>query len=183
MSYNNISIKGSEGSQDLGRLLESIASPKEGSLNLLINYISAAQGGARKATIEIDANAIQATGDFTLSTCVATDTAVINGVSFECVNSGATGNQFNKGATDGLSAAALAAKINASATALVSGYVTATSASGVSDGTVTVTAVRAGKAPNGFTTTATGGISAGAARLTGGTDGTAQVIYCGGDSA
>lgn len=47
----------------------------------------------------------------TLAGVVATDTCVVNGVTYTCVASGATGNQFNIGASDTLTAANLAALI------------------------------------------------------------------------
>jgi hypothetical protein len=58
---------------------------------------------------------------------VATNAITINGVVFLCVASGATGNQFNVGGTDTISATNLAAVINASVTAGIAGMVTATS--------------------------------------------------------
>lgn len=106
----------------------------------------------------------QATGTLTFTSTVATNTFAINGVTFTCVASGATGNQFNVGGTDTLTAAAAAAAINASVTALIPGYVTATSALTV----VTVTAVNYGITSNQATLVGSANIAASAARLTGG---------------
>lgn len=112
--------------------------------------------------VRCDVNPVAATGTYTLSGASGVLTATINGVA--CSTASQSG-------TDTACATALAAAINASTNALVTGLVTATSAVGV----VTVTAI-AGKMGNAVTTTATGtGNTAGQARLTGGTDGTAQV--------
>jgi phage tail sheath gpL-like len=142
-------------------------------LNMQMNYLNALAGKVRVASVKTRVNSVQASQTFTLSTAVATNTAVINGVTFTCVASGATGNQFNVGASDTLTAAALAAAINASVTAKVSGYVTATSSGAV----VTVTAVEPGVSANLFTASATGGIAAGGAAFTGGTDGEYSVTH------
>lgn len=124
--------------------------------------------------IMIQENKVRATGTFTFATVIATNTILINGVTFTCVASGAGANQFNVGGTDTLTAAAAAAAINASVTALVSGYVTATSALGV----VTVQAVFYGLSGNQCTISSPNGtITASGARLTAGaTDATSQTL-------
>lgn len=118
--------------------------------------------------------AAKASGTLTLASVVATKTATINGVTFTAIASGATGNQFNVGADDTATAVNLAAAINASASALVSEHVIATSAAAV----VTVTAKRPGAAGNAVTIA--GGdatITASGARLTGGTDGASTSTF------
>lgn len=139
----------------------------------LAKYVSAIGAGIRKATVEVDVASVKASGTFTFSgVTTANDTVLINGVTFTAVASGATGNQWNNGATASDSATNLAAAINASVTALVSGYVTASSVAGV----VTVTAARPGILGNCITIAK--GVDAGTvdtvsgARLTGGTAGT-----------
>ncbi len=122
------------------------------------NYITALATGSESAmsasippqiAISIQENEVQASGTFILDTVIATDAVSINGVTFTCVASGATGNQFNIGASDVLTAASLAAAINASVTALVAGYVTATSAAGLTTtGVVTVTSAFYGLSGN-----------------------------------
>lgn len=134
----------------------------------LMAYIRGLMGGAKSASVYIGETAVQASGTVTLSSHVATNTVTINGVAFTCMASGATGNQYNVGADDTATADNLAAAINASSTALVSGYVTASAASGV----VTVTAVRPGLAGNMFTLAISANGSVSGAKLTGGTDGT-----------
>jgi phage tail sheath gpL-like len=117
--------------------------------------------------VRIEGEETQASGTFTLDTVIATDAVSINGVSFTAVASGATGNQFNVGADDTETAENLAAAINASATALVSGYVTASSAAEV----VTVTSVFYGLAGNAITIeSADATITASGARLEGGAE-------------
>jgi phage tail sheath gpL-like len=119
--------------------------------------------------------AAYATGTATLSSCVATDVLTINGVPFAVVASGATGNQVNKGADDTATAANFAAKINASATAKIKNYVTASSAAAV----VTVTAYVPGLLGNLITLAQTGNhITVSAAALAGGAGGdVASVTY------
>jgi hypothetical protein len=121
-------------------------------------------GVANTTSVRCDVNPVAPTGTFTISSGSGTITAVINGVSIA----------ITWATSDTNSAALLAAAINASTNALVLGLVSATSAAGV----VTVTGIgsAASLAGNAITTTATGtGHTAQQARLTGGTDGTAQV--------
>lgn len=98
---------------------------------------------------------------------------MINGVTFTAIASGATGNQFNVGVDDPTTAANAAAVINASASALIGGYVKATAALGV----ITVTAVSYGLSGNQATLVGSTNIVASAARLTGGVVDPNQVIY------
>lgn len=151
--------------------------------NLLHQYFNALRAGIRKATCAIAVIAVKASGTFTFSAVLtASDTLVINGVTFTARASGASGDEFNIGASATASATNLAAAINASATALISGYVVATSALGV----VTITSVRPGTLGNCITIAegVDGGtvIAASGARLTGGTEGTERTFYFGGAS-
>lgn len=123
--------------------------------------------------VSIEDNAVPASGTFTFASIVATNTMTINGVVFTCVASGATGNQFNVGASDTAAAANAAAAINASVTTLIAGYVTATSALGV----VTVTSVSRGKAGNQVTIVGGSNVTASGARLTGGAVDPGTVTY------
>lgn len=121
-------------------------------------------GVPNTVSVRCDVNPVAPTGTFTSSSGSGTQTALINGVSIA----------ITWATSDTVSAALMAAAINASTDALVSGLVSATSALGV----VTVTGIGSAisKTGNAITTTATGtGFTAGQARLTGGTDGTAQV--------
>lgn len=79
--------------------------------------------------------------------------------------------QYQVYTTDTLTAADLARAINANAS--MSPYVTATSALGV----VTVTAIAYGTAGNGTGLAATGGVSASATQLSGGTNDTSAITY------
>ena len=138
-------------------------------LNRLSAFLQAVNAGAYPASAVLrETGAVKASGTFTLATVIATDAVSINGVTFTAVASGATGDQFNVGASDALTAANLAAAINASATELVSEHVTASAA----DEVVTVTAKFAGHAGNAITiASADATITASGARLEGG-DGT-----------
>lgn len=154
----------------------------------IVNYVQSLTTGSELAesasappsiAISVQGNEVQASGTFILDTVIATDVISINGVNFTCVASGATGNQFNVGADDVETAANLAAAINASVTALVSGYVTATSAAGLTTtGVVTVTSSFYGLSGNQtLIASADATIVASGARLTGGlADATAQTL-------
>lgn len=138
--------------QSMAQFLESIVSGGQ-------------MGGPPSVVSSIEDYAVRASGTFTLTSVVATDAISINGVTFTAVASGATGNQFNVGVSDTLTAVNLAAAINASVTALVSGYVTATSATNV----VTVSSTNYGIYGNQtLIASADGTIVASGARLTGG---------------
>lgn len=143
-------------------------------------FFEAAAGGLRSCKFDVFANGVAATGTITFSgTGAANDTILVNGVTFTAKTSGATGNQWNVGASATASAANLAAAINASATALVSDHVTASAASGV----VTITSKFNSVAGNAVTIAE--GVDAGSvmavsgARLTGGTNGTAVTYRLG----
>lgn len=148
-------------------------------VNRLQDYLQGVSSGIYHAKIDSQVDqgsATAASGTLTLASVVATNTCAVNGVTFTCVASGATGNQFNVGGTDTVTATNLAAAINASVTALVSGYVTATSAGAV----VTVTAAKRNQ--DGNMCTISGGqatITASGARLTGGTDASANTYSYG----
>jgi phage tail sheath gpL-like len=137
----------------------------------LMNYLRSLMGGARQATVKVCVNAVKATGTITLSSHVATDTVTVNGITFTCVASGATGNQYNVGASDALTADALAAAINANTT--LDGMVVATSASGV----VTLTALFPGELGNGVTLAISAHGSVSAARMAGGTNSEAEKTH------
>jgi phage tail sheath gpL-like len=108
------------------------------------NESAAGTSAPPSINIVVQGNEVQASGTFTCVSVIATDAVKINGVTFTCVASGATGNQFNVGLSNTATAASMAAAINASVTALVAGYVTATSALGV----VTITSAFYGLAGN-----------------------------------
>jgi len=138
-------------------------------LRQLGSNLKAIAAGTRlgDATVELRTAGVRATGTFTSTTAIATDAISINGVTFTAVASGATGDQWNIGADDTEDCVNLAAAINASASALVSEHVTATSATNV----VTLTAKQTGTTGNAITiSSADATIVASGARLTGGTE-------------
>ncbi len=121
------------------------------------NLIEKLRAGSADGTLLIRQSLVKASGTVTLATASGTITATINGVAVSVVWA----------TNDTLSAAALAAAINASSDALISGIVTATSALGV----VTVQAVVGGKAGNAITLAASGtNATASGARLTAGAE-------------
>lgn len=144
-------------------------SDKKQMLQGLRRVLQGIESGSYQGAVNVRTGAVKASGTLTFASVVNTDVLTINGVNFTCVTSGATGNQFNVGGSDTLSAAAAAAAINASATALVTDNVVATSSGAV----LTITARYAGTMGN-CVTIASGDatITASGARLTGGSDGT-----------
>lgn len=110
----------------------------------LVNLMADMIEGSQLAYTKVSNGMLQASGTVTLSSMVATDTITVNGVVFTCEASGATGNQFNVGGTDTITAANAVKAINASVTVKVSGYVAASSVGAV----ITVTAVQPGLTGN-----------------------------------
>lgn len=128
----------------------------------LKNLIDSLKGGARlnPVSLRCDIQPVSASGTLTIASGSGSVGGTINGTSVT----------VTWATSDTASAAALAVAINAAA-GLV-GYVTATSALGV----VTITAADSGLLGNAITLVASGtGVTASGARLTAGTNGTAQV--------
>lgn len=127
--------------------------------------------GERSANIFCQANGVQAVGAITFASIANNDTITINGTVFTAKTTGATGNQFNLGASDTTAAANAAAAINASATAIVVNNVSATSALAI----LTLTAKEQGTMGNLMTLaiSAHGSVSTAVA---GGTDGTVTAL-------
>lgn len=168
MGILRVDITTGKSDATLARDYERSVSSKYADVQAISDLITSVLGGGQTSpsvAVSVLGNTAKATGTFTLTSVVATDVITINGVSFTAVASGATGNQFNVGADDDETAENLAAAINASVTALVSGYVTATSEAEV----VTVTSAFYGTAGNMTTiASADATIVASGARLTGG---------------
>lgn len=149
----------------------------------IVNYINSLFTGSESAmsssippqiAISIQENEVQASGTLTCVSVIATNSVVINGVSFTAVDSAPGTNEFVRTADNAVTATNLAAAINASATALISGYVTASALSNV----VTVTSVFYGLSGNQATMSTTGGtITSSVTRLaSGAVDATAQTL-------
>jgi phage tail sheath gpL-like len=130
-----------------------------GSMKRLENICKRIARGAYGSAVSVDSrvDGVKATGTITMASSSGTVGAIINGVTVSVAWA----------TSDTNSASLLAAAINASSNALVSGFVSATSAAGV----VTITADLPGKAGNAITLAATGtNVTASGARLTGGTE-------------
>lgn len=103
-----------------------------GGFTKVADYLISIAGGARQGGKMLTAtSAVAAKGAVTLSSFAAADTVTVNGVVFTGIASGATGNQFNIGASDTLTAVNLAAVFNASASAKTKNVAAATSAAAV----------------------------------------------------
>lgn len=137
----------------------------------LKDFFKRVTSGMRPAIVHTKVNCSKATGTITLSSHVATNTVTVNGITFTAVASGATGNQYNIGASDTETAASLASAINANTT--LDGMVVATSALGV----VTLTAVLPGELGNAVTLAISANGSVSAARMSGGTNGAVEKTH------
>jgi phage tail sheath gpL-like len=131
----------------------------------LKDYFKMITSGIRPGVVQTKVNAVKATGTITFSSHANTNTTTLNGITFTCVTSGATGNQYNVGADDAATAVNAAAAYNANTT--LDGMVVATAASGV----VTLTALVPGEMGNAFTLAISANGSVSAARMAGGTNG------------
>lgn len=156
---------------DLKAVLQTQVDKKQLEADLIQKFLQQLSSGVRNGSLAVtvdNGDGVAASKTLTGSTVAATNTAVINGVTFTAVASGATGNQFNVGGSDAITMANLAATINASASAGVAGVVTAAAVGAV----VTVTAVAVGVVGNLIPISATGGITAGGSTLSGGSSST-----------
>lgn len=129
---------------------------KKHNLRLIYNLVKTLMTGSWPTpnTLVIYDDATYATGTVTCASAQAADTVTIGGVVFTAVNGSPTGNQFDMSlASDTLVAADLVRSVNASATAGLSGVVTAANVAGV----VTFTATIPGKIGNGVTLASSNG--------------------------
>jgi phage tail sheath gpL-like len=120
-------------------------------------------------TVACRESAVAASGTVTCAAVQAADTVTIAGVTFTAANGSPVGNQFDMSlASDTLVAADLVRSINASATAGISGCVTATNVLGV----VTITASMPGKLGNAITLASSNGtrLAVSGARLASGAE-------------
>lgn len=105
--------------------------------------------GIRNGSIDVQVSnpsAVSATGLATLTGVQIGDILMINGIAFTAVASGATGNQFNIGGSDAITATNLAAAIVASATPGMVGIIASTASTNV----VTVTTIVPGAFGNDY---------------------------------
>ena len=126
------------------KLLKQSTKPREQAIAIR-EFFNALAGASRDAVVTTQVNsgeAVAAHGTITLSSMVATDTLTVAAIVFTCETSGATGNQFNKGASDTLTAAAAVIAINANTH--LSPYIVATSNAAV----ITITSLIPGEIGN-----------------------------------
>lgn len=159
-------VHGSENGQTItDEILKNTSSPRI-AITALRNLLTAVVGGARNASlaVSVDSTApVKASATITCATAIATNTITIGPQTLTLVNSGATTDEINKGGNNTLTAAAIAAAINAHA--VTSKYVVASSALAV----VTVTALQRGTMGNGITLASSGStLAVSGAALSGG---------------
>lgn len=173
MALLRILISTNDSAQGLKDKLLTAAPGFHRSVEALENFLSGlANGSNSPVTIVEDSGAVRASGTITLSSIANNDTVTVNGRVYTAKTSGASGaQQFNIGGSDTNAAINLAAAINAdSGSSLVAGVLTA---SVLSAGVVTTTAVWPGLEGNGLTIaiSAHGSVS-GSGLLTSGAAGT-----------
>lgn len=114
---------------------------------------------------------LRATGTLTISDAADGDTAVVNGVTYTFKDAPASRTHVPRTEGDNnANAAALALAINSYERRYQEGWTEPTVVATAALAVVTLTAVQEGAAGNAITTTATGGVSAGAATLENGSD-------------
>lgn len=171
MAFSIISIQHTEPEVDMTELIQAQAGDRVLAGKKLLNYFRSLLGGARSAKVIVNVNAVKATGTITLASHIATNTVTVNGITFTCVGSGATGNQYNVGGTDTDTATNLAAALNANST--LDGMIVATSDAAV----VTLTALHPGELGNAVTLAISANGSVSAARMAGGTNGAVEKTH------
>jgi hypothetical protein len=132
--------------------------------NRILRLFRGIAGGIRQAQVDVLAGATQASGTLTLASVVSTNTCVVGLVTYTA------DTDFAVGASDTITAANLAAAINADANQ--AGIVTATSANAI----VTVKALPAGKIGNTIILTGSANITASGAHLASGANGTKRTF-------
>jgi hypothetical protein len=145
------------------------------SIERVASLFSDVAGGVHSGYLSLATTAVQATGTITLSSFVATNTITVAGVTFTGVASGATGNQFNIGASDTATAANAVAAINASTTSGLNSMVIASSSGAV----ITITSLVPGYIGNMITLAISAHGSVSGANLTGGSEDAAINMYNG----
>lgn len=128
-------------------------------LNLFGAILNGQRAGGGNLSVQAEHTGVAATGTITLASCAAGTVLEVNGVPFTALSGTATvaNNEFDISGTDTEDAAALAAAINNSTTAGISGVITATSALGV----VTITNSRKGPGGNALTIKTLGVVATG----------------------
>lgn len=150
-------------------LLKQASKPIE-MANALVKFFNSLAGKDRSGEVIAQVNsgdAVAASSTITFSSMAASDTVTVGTQTFTCESSGATGhNQFNKGGTDTLSAAAFVAVFNGNPT--VNQYLVASNAAAV----ITITCLIPGDIGNNIPTSISGGGSAAHAVLQSGANAT-----------
>lgn len=179
MALLRLGISTGKSTATLARDYQRTLGTKSATVQSMADFLMSIVSGTEQypsVTSQVYATTNFATGTLTTTSAVATNTFTINGVTFTGIASGATGNQFNIGGSDAVTATNIAAAINGSVTALVSGYVTASSTGATS--VVTITSAFVGPAGNQTTiASGQGTIVASGARLTGGTIDSGVKVY------
>lgn len=142
--------------------------------NRIADHIGGMCGGVRAGTMDLQVNGgstgVKASGTVTFSSLANNDTVTVGGVTFTAKTSGATGAQFNLGASDSDAAANFAAVVNSNAT--TQGMVTASATGAVT----TVTALPYGTIGNLVSLAISAHGSVSAATLAGGINVTANTF-------
>lgn len=145
MAFSTLLIEHSESSAQLSSVLKLESGDIKDKTLCLGQYLKGVAGGIHNADLDLRVGAVKATGSLALTGLPANnETFSLANVTVTAKSSGATGNQFNIGASASATATAIATLVNSSAS--FTGIVTASANSG----TVTFTAVLPGAHGNGI---------------------------------
>ena len=86
MAKSVIYLTHDQGAADMADLIQGPSASKLSAVQKLIAYFRALSAGIKGAVATVAVNSVQATGTFTLSSAVATNTIVVNGVTFTAVS-------------------------------------------------------------------------------------------------
>jgi phage tail sheath gpL-like len=139
MAILKLEVASARDASTLARDFQTATGPRS-IINRIVKFVEGLSTGTEgphsttvppQVVVKVQDNEVQASGTITFSgVSTAADTVLINGKTFTC-NASPSGDQWAPGSTATDSATNLAAAINASATSLVSGYVTASNVAGV----------------------------------------------------
>lgn len=157
---------------DLGNQLQSMADDPRQAANMLIDYLSGISSGNRPAVLNLSISSgtlAAASGTVTCASVSAGDTVTINGVAVTAHASVTDASTFAVGASNTACGDNLVTCLGLSASALVSGIISASNAAGV----VTISALHKGSMGNCITLASSNGtrLAVSGARLTAGAGG------------
>ena len=178
-AFSTLIIESRHSGDDVANFTQPHSGDISASIESVARYVHGYAVGAWRGDLLWRMGAVKARAILALSGQPSdSETFVLCGTTFTAKTSGATGNEFNIGATVPETLANIAAAVNASATTKVTGSVTS---SVISATQVAFDAIDAGAAGNGYVLTESMSNTT-RTDFTGGSDGTETVLSAGGAS-